>query len=138
MEGARLERILVIVLIVLALLCMPAFGQTAAKDLLARGNVLYDQGNYEAAFQSYSNATELDPNNTEAWNRKGLSLYQLARYDEAVVAYDRAIKLDPKNASYWHNEGNALSDPAKYEEAIKAYDQAIRLRSQKLYRCLDQ
>jgi tetratricopeptide (TPR) repeat protein len=51
----------IIAIIALAVLCVPAFGQTTTEDWFAKGNALYDQGKYDEAIQAYDKAIELDP-----------------------------------------------------------------------------
>jgi Flp pilus assembly protein TadD len=47
------------------------------------GNELYKQGQYDKAIQSYDKAVEIDPNNSELWNRIGLALMAMDWIAEA-------------------------------------------------------
>jgi HEAT repeat protein/DNA-binding Xre family transcriptional regulator len=49
------------------------------------------QGNYEAAMDSYDKALECNPNYSEAWYFRGNTLSQLSRYEEAIASYDNAL-----------------------------------------------
>jgi Flp pilus assembly protein TadD len=48
-----------------------------------------------------STATEIDPQDADAWISKGLALDDLGRYEEAIEAYNEAIKIDPQSAIAW-------------------------------------
>ena len=85
------------------------------------------QGRYEAAIKEIDKAIELDPNNPDYHNSKGVALAQLERYEEAIKEFDEAITLNPNNPDYHNNKGNALAQLERYEEAIKEYNEAITL-----------
>ena len=78
-------------MIVLALLCTPAFGQTTAIDWLNKGNALVDLGRYNESILSYDRAIELNPQYANAWNNKGNALVNLGRYNESILSYDRPL-----------------------------------------------
>jgi tetratricopeptide (TPR) repeat protein len=118
----------IIAIIALAVLCVPAFGQTTASEWLDKGLALYDQGKYDEAIQAYDKAIEIDPQNADAWDNKGTTLHKLGKYDEAIQAYDKAIELDYLEDTYaWYNKGLALAKQSKYDEAIQAFDKAIEI-----------
>jgi tetratricopeptide (TPR) repeat protein len=47
------------------------------------GNTYYKQGFYEEALESYNQALQIDPDNTDLLNNKGLTLVKLGKIDEA-------------------------------------------------------
>ncbi len=55
---------------------------------------------------------EIDPKNSKAYFRKGLSLVKLGKHDKAVVELQQAVKLEPENDLY-NNELNAAKEAAK-------------------------
>lgn len=60
----------------------------------AKGDELYNKGNYEEALKCYEKAIKLSPEpNDFYYYNKGASLNFLGMYQEAVMAYDEAIKL---------------------------------------------
>ncbi|MEN3013262.1 MAG: FliG C-terminal domain-containing protein [Endomicrobiia bacterium] len=58
---------------------------------------LYQQGNYEEAFNYFSYATELDPQLYEAYQYMGNILYESGRYNEALSYYKKALELNPQD-----------------------------------------
>lgn len=126
MEVALKEKA-ILVLILLSLLCSPAFGQTSAIDWYNKGNVLYNQSKYDEAIRAYDKAIEINPQYAQAIEDKGFALYKEGNYKDAIKAYDRVIEINPQYVLAWNNKGTALFDEGRYEDAIKAYDKAINL-----------
>ena len=46
---------------------------------------------YDEAIKSYDRVIEINPNNVDAWNSKGLAFSNQGRYDEAIKSYDRVM-----------------------------------------------
>jgi len=122
------------ILVLLALLCEPAFGQTIAAEWYMKGMDLYSQGNYAGAIQAYDKAIEIDPQYADAWAYKSNALRQLgqaAEAEHADAAYAKIVDAPgykrPLTALDWSSEGDLLKAQGKYEEAIKAYDKAIEI-----------
>jgi tetratricopeptide (TPR) repeat protein len=84
----------------------------------------------ENALDAYDRAIEINPQNSDAWNNKGVSLGKLNRLNDALVAFDRAIELNPKYFEALYNKGLALGKLERLEDALTAYDRAIELNPQ--------
>ena len=50
---------------------------------------------YQDALNSFAQATDIDPEFTEAWYNKGVALMELGKYLEAIRAFDKALKINP-------------------------------------------
>ncbi len=66
-------RVLLILLLVMLLL-VPAFGQDIVDDVFYRGNTLSDQGRYDEAIREYDRVIKFNPYIAEAWCNKELLL----------------------------------------------------------------
>jgi tetratricopeptide (TPR) repeat protein len=55
----------------------------------------------------YTKAIELNPNDSAAYNNRGVLNYELKKYKEAVDDCSRAIELKPTDAKAYYNRGNA-------------------------------
>jgi tetratricopeptide (TPR) repeat protein len=61
----------------ITLLCLLASEQTTASNWNNKGIDLYDQGKDDEDIQAYDMAIELDPQDADAWNAKGIALEEL-------------------------------------------------------------
>jgi len=115
------------ILMILVVLCVPAFGQTTAKNWTAKGLALSAQGEYDDAIKAYDEAIRLDPNLVETWSNKGVALAILGKYDEAIQALDEAIRLNPNYAAAWNNKGPVLEALGRTTEAKATFAKAREL-----------
>ena len=97
------------------------------KHTIVEGNEYLYNRNYSMAIDHYDQAIEIDPNNADAWNNKGIALHNLRKYKEAIGCCDMAIKINPNYADAWNNKGVSLGKLGKYKEAIECYDMAIKI-----------
>ena len=61
----------------------------------------------ERAIENYNKAIELDPNDADAYNNRGLAYYYLEEYERAIEDYNKAIELNPNYA--YNNRELAIS-----------------------------
>ena len=120
-------------MIVLTMLCIPAFGQTTAEEWFNKGVELSQYyTELDNAVKAFDEAIALNPNYAEAYFHKGLALYAegYARDDgnpEAMKAFDEAFRLNPNDAEMWINYGKLFNSYYKTDDAVKAFDEATRL-----------
>ena len=71
---------------------------------------------------AFEEAIHFNPENDDAYCKKGNTLYNLKCYDEAVVAYEEAIRLNPERADAYQNKRLALNNLINdLEQVIKLY-----------------
>ncbi|MEI0566034.1 tetratricopeptide repeat protein [Brachyspira pulli] len=93
----------------------------------SKAHNLYNKSKYEEAIKNYNKSIDLDPNNSYAYNNRGLAKNNLEQYFNALKDYDKAIELDPNNSVIYYNRGVAKTHLWQYEEAIEDYNKAIEL-----------
>ena len=91
------------------------------------GNLYLKAKRYQEALTVFEQALQLDPDDTVAYNGKGLAFFELKRYQEALTAFKQAIELDPKFTNAYINKGQALYNLKRYQEALPALVKAIQL-----------
>lgn len=71
------------------------------------GKIYYEQKNYEAAFKSYSRASEMNPEKGMYHNNIGTCLFSIGNFQEAAKAFTKAIELNKFDAEANCNLGSA-------------------------------
>ncbi len=101
-----------------------------AQIYLEQGNVLKNQGQWQAALPLYQKAIELEPTHGELHHQLGDTLLTLERYEEAVSAYSRSLELDPKFIWSHYNLGVAFYQLEQYQEALDCHQNVTELYPQ--------
>lgn len=83
--------------------------------------------NWPAAEASALRAIDLDPNNSAAHLRLGMSIMPLGRFEDGEAAIRRARELDPTSPAINMNLGVALLAQRKFPEACRQFERAIEL-----------
>ncbi|KAK8049859.1 hypothetical protein PG994_011589 [Apiospora phragmitis] len=86
------------------------------------GNSDYKAGRWQAAFDKYSSALEVDPanrgTNAKLLQNRALCRLKLKQYNEAVADCDRAVSLDPHARK---TKANALGQADRWEDAVREW-----------------
>lgn len=61
---------------------------------LEEGENLYDDGDFEAALDRFTQAVSLSPASADAYNSRGNALMMLGRHEDALASFEEALKLD--------------------------------------------
>ncbi|QHE86808.1 tetratricopeptide repeat protein [Hydrogenophaga sp. BPS33] len=73
----------------------------------------------------FARATQIDPQNADAWNNLAYTLQQLERDAEALQAYGRALALKPGDADVAVNLGLLHKRLQQLPQAIEVFDAAL-------------
>jgi Flp pilus assembly protein TadD len=68
---------------------------------------MIQQEQFAEAVAELTQAIQLDPNMTLAYNARGYAHFRLRQFAEAIADFDQAIKLDPLYANAYLNRGSA-------------------------------
>ncbi|KAI1502683.1 hypothetical protein F5X99DRAFT_149229 [Biscogniauxia marginata] len=89
------------------------------------GNTEYKAGRWQAAFDKYSAALDVDRGNrgtnSKLLQNRALCRLKLKQYAEAVADCDRAISLDPHYMKARKTKANALGQAEKWEDAVREW-----------------
>jgi tetratricopeptide (TPR) repeat protein len=110
----------------LALLAMTACGcKVAADGQNLQGVRLYQQGQYDAAMQTFQKAVANDPSNADAFYNMAATVHRLgvARNDtnllgQAESLYNRCLDLDPSNTDCYRGLAVLLSETGRSDRAF--------------------
>ena len=89
------------------------------------GNTDYKAGRWQAAFDKYSSALEVDPanrgTNAKLLQNRALCRLRLKQYNEAVADCDKAVSLDPQYMKARKTKANALGQAERWEDAVREW-----------------
>jgi tetratricopeptide (TPR) repeat protein len=106
----------------------PSQSGNTAQTYYERGMSLYNQSNYDAAIQEFTEAIRIDPNYALAYYNRGNSYRYKNDYDRAIADYTQAIRLDPNYRNAYSNRGFTYNEfKNEYDTAIADFNQAIRI-----------
>ena len=95
------------------------------KILVHKGMDRVKRNEFEEALEFFDQVLEMNPENADAWNNKGVALFKMGRPDDALVCYDRALAADPENLEALRNRAFVLRAMERFEEALEAYETII-------------
>ena len=112
------------IMVMLALTgCMPA-----GPRALLEGERLVRAGQFEPAIEQLKAATELLPQNAQAWNHLGLAYHGARQATNAAQAYQRALVLDKNLAAPSYNLGCLLLEQGRAAGAIDQFKRFTMLQ----------
>ena len=90
--------------------------------------ICFQRGDYAQTLDQIERALDINPDNSHAWNQRGLALQRLKRLDEALASYDRALAVWQDHAEALCNRGAVLHELKQFDEALASYDRALAVR----------
>lgn len=104
----------------------------AVEKLIKLGEDLYSQGNYAAAIEVYTSATEIETEDVTLYLRLGRAFIKSSQYDRAIPIYEKIVKMLGKHGpkeqlrQAYNNLGWLYTQSTRYNEAELAYLRAIK------------
>jgi protein O-GlcNAc transferase len=96
--------------------------------LCEHGDLLQQQGRFEAAVASYTQALQDRPHSAAALTNRGNALRALGRLSEALADLDTALAIRPVFPEALNNRGNVLRDLGMLPAALESFERALQLR----------
>lgn len=101
--------------------------QEQARQAIERGNLAFQNLDYNAAAAAYKQATQADPQNGLAHYNLGVAYYYLGRYNDAVGEYQSAIAINPGDVESHLYLGLAHYQIGDTQKAIAEWQQVLKL-----------
>ncbi|KAF7239173.1 hypothetical protein EYD10_14163 [Varanus komodoensis] len=119
------------------LACRNAKALKAKKD---DGNKAFKEGNYKLAFELYTEALAIDPNNRKTnaklYCNRGTVNSKLRKLEEAIEDCTSAIKLDNTYIKAYLRRAQCYMDTEQYEEAVRDYEKVYQTEKTKEHKQL--
>jgi tetratricopeptide (TPR) repeat protein len=98
-----------------------------------KGNIHFQNGDYEKAIVAYNKAIELDRSFGWPYTNLAHTYLKLGKYAEAILLYQKSaslLKNNEEKAAAWNSLGNIYRHLNEYENALNAYQKADELNPQ--------
>ena len=92
-----------------------------------RGFTLLRSRHFSAAAEAFTRAIEMDPDNAEAYNHRGVARAYMGKIDDAISDYTRALQIKPELVGALNNRGSAFYQKKLLNRAISDYSKAIEI-----------
>jgi tetratricopeptide (TPR) repeat protein len=97
----------------------------SARAYNNRGNLLLEEKNYDAAFECFTKAIELNAVDDEAYASRGNIYFNTGKVDQAIADYRKSLAYKPKSASTLDNLGVALLAKQQFDSALIYFNKAL-------------
>ena len=98
------------------------------RVFMNRGIRAYKQGNLIEAANNFDRATDIDPQNAQAWHHLALTCSREKRWaSKAQQAIDKACELRPDHVPYLKLAGKIYAESGMTPRAKQYYNQALKL-----------
>ena len=96
-------------------------------ELLAQGSFLMANKELNKAYEIFSQIILVDPNWSEAWNKRATVLYLLGRYQQSQKDIDEVLKLEKRHFGALSGQGLVQTELKNYERAINSYKEVQKI-----------
>jgi len=96
--------------------------------LRALGKAYYYLGQYQDAKDIYNKILDVNPNDHDVLNNRGIICGKLGKYEEALTDFNRSLELRPDAPNTLNNRGLTYHKLVKYEEALADYNRSLELK----------
>ena len=96
-------------------------------ELLAQGSFLMSEKELNRAYEIFSQIILVDPNWSEAWNKRATVLYLLGRYERSQKDIDEVLRLEKRHFGALSGQGLVQTELKNYEKAINSYKKVQKI-----------
>lgn len=94
---------------------------------LREGNRYRDAGNHKQAEKLFTEAIDLNADNSLAWHNRAWAYIEQKRWQQAINDFNKASALNPNWDLPYFGRGRVYNQRKEYAKAIAEYDKAIEL-----------
>ncbi|XP_057392230.1 dnaJ homolog subfamily C member 7 isoform X2 [Balaenoptera acutorostrata] len=120
--------------------CVACRNAKALKAKKEDGNKAFKEGNYKLAYELYTEALGIDPNNIKTnaklYCNRGTVNSKLRKLDDAIEDCTNAVKLDDTYIKAYLRRAQCYMDTEQYEEAVRDYEKVYQTEKTKEHKQL--
>ena len=96
-------------------------------ELLAQGTLLLTKEELDRAYEIFTQIILVDPNWSEAWNRRATVLYLLGKYQQSQKDINKVLNLEKRHFGALSGQGLVQTELKNYEKAIDSYEELQKI-----------
>jgi len=96
-------------------------------ELLAQGSLLIARKELNRAYEIFSQIILVDPNWSEAWNKRATVLYLLGRYQQSQRDIDVVLSLEKRHFGALSGQGLVQTELKNYQKAMNSYKEVQKI-----------
>jgi len=126
-----MRKIIILLFFVLTFTCSCTDKKETAADWINKEQRLWNGQRYtnpQKAIEYLDKAINLQKNNAETYNKRGIAYFALRDYAHTIADNNEAIRLKPDYIFAYNNRGIAYVRLGQYKPAIEDCNQVIRLK----------
>lgn len=100
---------------------------TEQQDIFKKGNIAFNEKQYEKALNYYQKAIDLCDQCADYWKGVGNAKAMLGDKWGALLAFDRAIKINPDFAQAYSDRGATYYEISDYIKALCDFQKALQI-----------
>jgi Flp pilus assembly protein TadD len=98
------------------------------RPLTDLGSAFAAKKNYQKAYDAWTRAIALKPDDSELQMKLAAVLFKLERFDEAQLQIERVVAANPNNPSAHNTYGRILLEKKQFDQAAIQFEAALRLK----------
>ena len=79
------------------------------------------QNKLETAYETFTKTIKLDPNWSEAWNKRATVLYLMGKYELSQADIDKVLEIEKRHFGALSGQGLVQTALSNYQKAIDSY-----------------
>ncbi|NJL60881.1 MAG: tetratricopeptide repeat protein [Methylacidiphilales bacterium] len=99
----------------------------SAEEFISLGGAKADKQDHQGAIAAYNKALQLDPNNPDAYQRRGNSHVQLKNWQAGLADFNQVLRLNPKNAFAYAYRSYIRLYLGDFQESFNDSDKSIQI-----------
>ena len=104
-----------------------AYATSDEAHYMQLANSSMDKQNYNKAIEYFTKVIQINPNNFEAYNGRGLAYLYMQNFNSSVENFTKSIQLNPNSPMAYSNRGISYAQLQKYPQALADFNKAIQL-----------
>ncbi|TNE36198.1 MAG: tetratricopeptide repeat protein [Alphaproteobacteria bacterium] len=102
-------------------------GSDTVDFMMLQGMRYMSEGRFDKAIALFSTVIKIDPEFSEAWNKRATVLFLVGEFDRSIEDIGHTLELEPRHFGALAGLGQIYELQKQPEDAISAYEKAVAI-----------